>query len=721
MNPQTTTHQQASYPNSQPQQPQNGGQQRHMPNTQQRGTQGQQQQAQGPYASFDPKLTFWSLEKPKNADSWADVKPQQQHISLEELQDELETFKRKDLTVKRVLDEVKSINCRKQINNLADDQTKELQKSNRTLKYIIGGILLEWRYIDRRRKEKILNRVQVILQTVPSGIFEPQFPKPAGGTGSANGNPQGAQPLKQPGMAPSQQHHGNTQSQGPNMAQQPRNVPQQGQPHMGQSQFDLRPPPPGGQGQAYNGGNTTHPPGGHQVHDHGGGGVPPPPPPPPIGSPGQTHGQYNPQVNVMPGTYSGSVPMKGTKPGMPSVQTVDPQFMHSRKPKHTVHRRMSSAEESNDWDTETGSSGSDSYHVRSVEGDFGLVDEGRRGRSNRSKHTTKTRRRKSQRRVRSRSVSKGHQRQHIRRRDSDSSNSHSGRHSPSSFKAKSPYNSSSDEGRHSHRKHKHRVRSGVSPAGAYNNKGFEKFASSPTMSRHSSQRSWSDVTSSDHSGKRDRHDRSNDHTRAHLHTRYYHGRSNRAKYEDPDRPGYANRRSFADEYPYDTRFSRNHDQYRDEQPYTDRPLPHRRATTQTPLPNPFFPTPNAPPHQSREPAYGTYPADTNVREHEFPQQPQRYTTNHSPIEQDRFGMDDIVDALYDRIAKQGEAQRVLPLGRRQTERNSGFFDDEGAQRMPPLRRHQTEAKKSFITNADDWDRRYSSRGVPPGSYGRYGM
>jgi hypothetical protein len=725
MNPQTATHQQASYPNSQPQQPQQpqqGTQQRQMPNTLHSGTQGHQQQAQSPYANFDPRLTFWSLEKPKNADSWADVKPQQQHISLEELQDELETFKRKDLTVKRVLDEVKSLNCRKQINNLADDQTKELQKSNRTVKYIIGGILLEWRYIDRRRKEKILNRVQVILQTVPSGIVEVQSSRPAGGTGSANGNAQGPHSLKQPSMTPGQQYHGNTQGQGPNMAHQPRTIPQQGQQHMGQSQFDLRPPPPSGQGQTFGGGTTTHaPPGGHQVHGHGDRGAPPPPPPPPIGGGGQNHGQYNPQVNVMPGTYPDSVPMKGMRHGMSGVETVDPQFMHGRKPRHKVHRRMSSTEESNHWDTETGSSGSDSYHVRSVEGDFGLVDDGRRGRSKRSKHMTKTRRHKSQSRVRSRSIRKGHQRQHPRRRGSGSSNSRTGRHSPTSPKAKSPYNSSSDEGRHSHKKHKYKVRSGVSSTGAYNNKGFEKFASSPTMSRHSSQKSWSDVTSSSHFGDRDKHDRRHDHTRAHLHTLYHHDRSNRAKYEDPDRSGFANRRSFADDYPYDIRSSRDHDQYGNEEPCTDRPPSHRRTTTQVPLPNPLFTTPDAPLRQNREPAYSAYPVDTNMRKHQLFQEPQRYTTHHSSVEQDRFGMDDIVDALYDRIAKKGEAQRMPPLGRHHTERHSGFFDDEGSQRMPPLRRHQTEGRRSFITNADDWDRKYPPRGVPPGSYGCYGF
>jgi hypothetical protein len=725
MNPQMATHQQ----------PQNGSQQRQMPNAQQKGSQGQQQ-TQAPYANFDPILTFWSLEKPKNADSWADVKPQEQHISLEELQDELEKFKRKDLTVKGVLDEVKSTNCRKQINILADDQTKELQKSNRTLKYIIGGILLDWRYIDRRKRERTLNRVYVILQTVPSGLFEPQVPKPTGGSGGGIGNAQGVQSLKQPAMAPGQQQHGNTQGQGPNMAQQPRTVPQQGQQHMGPSHFDLRPPGGGGQGQIHVGGNAPPPPppGGHQVHGLGGSGAPPPPPPPPGGYHGQPHVQHNPQ---MPGTYPVPMP-KGTRPG-PYIETLDAQFKHSRKSKHKGRHGISSDEDSNDWDTETGSSGSDSYRVRSVEGDFGLVDEGRRGRAKSSKHTKKAQRHKSQSRVRSRSVSKARQDQHTRRRNSDSSNSRSGRHSPSSLKAKSPYNSSSDEGRHGHKKHKHRVRSSVSPTRAYNNKTFEKFATSPSMSRHSSQRSWSDVTSSDHSEGHDRRDRGHGHTRTRSRSRHRHSRSHRSKQDDPDRR-YNIRESRADDYPYDTP-PRERDQYRDEQTLTGRPLPQRRATTQAPLPNPFFAAATPPLRQNRETPYSTYPADMNAREYQFPQQPQRYAADmnereqlfpqqqqryaaaHGPAEQDRFGMNDIVDALYDRIAKTGEAQHMPPLGRQQAERRSGgLFNDEGMQRMPPLRRHHTERRHPGNIDEDEWDRRYpSARGPPLGAYGRYGL
>jgi hypothetical protein len=404
MNPQMPTHQQGSYPNPLSQQPQNFNQQKQMPNTQQKGTQGQQQ-THSSFRHFDPKLTFWSLEKPKHADSWADVKPQQQQIPIEEIQDELEKFKRKDLTVKRVLDEVKSANCRKLINNLADDQTKELQNSNRTLKFIIGGVLLEWRFIDRRKKERTINRVQVILQTVPSGILEAPFPKPTGGNGSGNVNGQGAQSMKQSGMMPGQQQHGNAhgQGQGPNMAQQPRNVPQPGQSHMGQSQFDPR-PHPGGQGPSFGGGNAPPPPppGGHQVPVHGS--APPPPPPPPGAGGNQAH--FHSQPNVVPGAHQGSMQMKGMRPTQPYVETIPSQFKHSQKQKPKGPPGLSSDEDSNDWDTETGSSGSDSYRVRSVEGDFAYVDEGRRGRAKRSKSTKKTHRHKSQSRVRSRSISK---------------------------------------------------------------------------------------------------------------------------------------------------------------------------------------------------------------------------------------------------------------------------------------------------------------------------
>jgi hypothetical protein len=722
MNPQMASHQQAQYANPPSQHPQNFNQQKQTANTQQKGTQGQQQMHNS-YGTFDPRITFWSLEKTKNADSWADVKPQQQHIPIEELEDELEKFKRKDLTVKRVLDEVKSVNCRKLINNLADDQTKELQKSNRTLKFTIGGVLLEKRQIDRRSKERVLIRVQVILQTVPSGIPETQFSKPIGANGIGNGNAQGAQSLKQPGMMQGQQQHGNIQgqSQGPNTTQQPR--PQQGLPHMGQSQFDLPPPPPPGASQHIHGAANTRPPaqGGHQVPSHGG--APPPPPPPP--GMGINHGQPNAQPNFRPEAVlsHGSAHMKMSTNDMrqapPYIQTTGPQFMHNRKKKHKFPRGSSSDEDSNEWDTETGSSGSDSYRVRSVDGGFGLVDEGRRGRTKRSKNTKKTQLHKSHSRVRSRSVSKARQRQHTRRRDSDSSGIRSGRHSPASSKAKSSYHSSSDESRHGHKKHKHRARFGVSPTRAYNERVSEKYATSPTMSRHSSQRSWSDVTSSDHSGKHSRRDRGHGNARSRSNSRHRHSRSNRPKYDSLDER-YNVREPLADDYPYENPLFRESATYRDVQVPTSRPPPPRRAATQVPFPNPFFANAATPLHQTRDSGYNTYAADLNASGYSIHSQPQRYTTAHSPVEQDRFAMNDIVDALYDRIAQNGEAQRTPPLGRHQAERrDGGFFDDEGAQRMPPLRRHQTE--RSIPVGIDDeWQRRYpSARGAVHGAYGRY--
>jgi hypothetical protein len=720
MNPQMAPHQQAQYPNSQPQQPQNFNQQKQMPNAQQKGAQGHQQ-THNQFGNFDPKITFWSLERPKNADSWADVKPQQQHIPIEELQDELEKFKRKDLTVKRVLDEVKSANCRKLINNLADDQTKELQNSNRALKFIIGGVLLEWRYIDRRKKEKALNRVQVILQTVPSGILETQFSKPVGVNGSVNGNAQGPKSSNQPGMSQGQQQHGNMQGQGPHMAQQPRNGPQPGMPHMGQSQFDAR-LPSGAQGQAFGAGGALPPPppGVHQVPGHGGGPLPPPPPP----GAGGNHAHFHPQTNGMPSGFQGSTPRTGMRPPQPYVETIDSRTKSSRKQRYGSHRGLSSDEDSNEWDTETGSSGSDSYRVRSVDGGFGLVDGGHRGRSKRSKdvknmkNSKTSQRQKSRSRVRSRSVSKARQGQYTRRRGSDSSSFRRG-HSPASSKTKSPYHSSSDEGRRGHKSHKNRARSSVSPTRAYNERVSEKYATSPTMSRRSSQRSWSDTTSSDHSGKHSRRDRGHGNTRSRSNSRHHHSRSSRSKYNNLDER-YNVREPRADDYPYENTPFHESATYRDVQVPASRPSPPRRAATHVPFTNPFFANAALPAHQTRDSGYNTYAADLNAREYPMPSQPQRYPRGPSPVEQDRFAMNHIVDALYDRIAQNGEVQRTPPLGRHQAERrDGGYFEDQSAQRMPPLRRHQTE--RSVPVGIDDeWQRRYpSARGAAHGAYGRY--
>jgi rubrerythrin len=111
-----------------------------------------------------------TLKKQKPIDSWEDVIPQKQYIPLEDLQEELVKLKQQGATVKQVLNDLKSKNCRSLINHLVEEQNYELEKQNKALRYVIAGIFVTgWYYFDHRRKERFPRLVQVILQTEPSG------------------------------------------------------------------------------------------------------------------------------------------------------------------------------------------------------------------------------------------------------------------------------------------------------------------------------------------------------------------------------------------------------------------------------------------------------------------------------------------------------------------------------------------------------------------------
>jgi hypothetical protein len=791
MNPNMAAQQQAFHQSQMPPQPPHPSQQNPALNGQQKPTQGQQQQQQPQNlnAKYDPKLVLWSLEKQNPTDSWEDVKPQKEHIALEDLQEELVKFKRKGVTAKRVLDDLKSKNCRTLINHLVEDQTHELAKQNKALRYIIAGILITgWYYVDRRRKEKVPKRVQVILQTEPSGFQDPQIPKPgAGGAGTAYGTQDANKSMKQPGNPLGQQHQGGPHGQGPNMAQQPRNVPQPGPPPMGHNQpIDQRPPPPpgGGFGPMPGGGNIPPPPppppppGGHPGH----GGAPPPPPPgghpghggappppPPGGHPGHgsapppppphtsgghlpQHGPPKPHHNAMPGAFPGA-PMHGMRSAQPHIQKMGARFMPSQKPKRTNNRDASSDESSTEWDTETGSSGSESIHVRSVEGDYGYVNSGERGRSKRSSRTKKSRGRKSHSHVRSRSVSKVRHRSSRHRRDSDLIDPpRTGRHSPTSSKGRSPYNSSGDERGHGHgKRRKHRDHSTSSPTRSYNKKNLDKFgvpmsrgSSKDSRDSRSSRESWgrsSDANSSTaHSGYSGRsgdfggQKRPHRHTHTHSYSHQHHGSSTPphiSGYEHsssrpyhrhsspPHASGYndLNRREHvrADPYGASPPRERGYDTG-----FSGRPLPHRRNTTQDYVPNPMasntvplrhpaepayvYPA-DIPLRQNREPAYA-YPADLHERDYAYVAPQSRYVPGSTPaVEPERFKMDEFAGAFLDAIKK--DTQRAND-GRRMN-------DDQRV----PLRRYNTAERRD---DGGEWDRERgypAARGAAYGPYSRF--
>jgi len=78
------------------------------------------------WTGYDPRLALFSLEKSRSSQGWEKVTSVQHHIPLGELEDELNDFRRNHGSVRRILRELQSSGCRKAINNLVEDQTKQL-------------------------------------------------------------------------------------------------------------------------------------------------------------------------------------------------------------------------------------------------------------------------------------------------------------------------------------------------------------------------------------------------------------------------------------------------------------------------------------------------------------------------------------------------------------------------------------------------------------------
>ncbi|KAF2025177.1 hypothetical protein EK21DRAFT_117037 [Setomelanomma holmii] len=713
MNPQMANGQQGGFQHQSPQQSQNVGQQRQVPGGQQKPTQGQQQ-PQNIYANYDPQLILFILEKDKDVEGWIDVKPKKQHVPTGDLQEKLLKFRRTEGSVTNALDKIPSKNCRNVINDLVEDQNEELWKRNKTLKFAIAAVHISWREMKHRQRQ--LKRVQVILETEPSGIVDPQMMKSVGGNfGNSNNAQDVNKSLKQNNM-------GQGQQPGMNMGQQPRN-PQQGQP-MGQSQhFEQRaPPPPGGQGQMH--GNAPPPPppppGGQQGH----GGAPPPPPPPPGGAHPPPHGAHLPHGGMMPGAYPGAMPMHGRQ-GQPSIQVIDPHMMHNKKSKHhkSHHDESSSESSSSEWESESGSSrssGSEPIRVRSVEhGDYDLVGK-RKGskHSSRKKHSRKHGLERSGN-LRSRSISRhrstsrhrslSRPRSSRRRRHSDLIDPPPmGRHSASSSRPNSPKiapinifmhgnNSSGDERGHRHGKTRERRNSmNMSPTRRYNKQKLEKINLSHPMARGDSSESWqswahgSDTASfatssahTDNDGIFDAPVRPRGHGRTHSysHQNQRYSTSPR-RYEDLDRRGYTTMKTRADDYPHASP-PRGRGPYA-EPAFSGRPLPHRRNTTQG-HPNPFAPAPIL--HRSNTQQPYNYGAEMHQPDYAYQQQG-RYLADR-PAE-----VDELADALYERMKMDNQrgppmdSQRV-PLRRPTLRRDSGIIEDDEWDARHPLARRGT--------------------------------
>ena len=598
----------------------NAGQQRQMPNIQQKASQGQHQ-ARNPFADSIPQLSLWTFEKPSQSSTWDGVKPRREYVSQEEIQEKLARLRRDDETVTDRLDATKSRSCRAEIRNFVEDQNAKQKKENKLGEYIIAGMMLSDHRQGRKDKQKYPHRVQVILQIEESSLLNVHNPKfNTGGLGNAHGMQDINKPMKVNNpLGP--QGQGNMREQGLNVNQQQRPVQQQGQHsmggqhNMGGQHFDQRPPPPHGQGQMHQGNNLPPPPPppppGHPGQVHGIGSIPPPPPPPPMNGHMYQHQhgqQQQPKMHNMPGAYPG-VPIAGMRHVQPDVH-----ILNGQKPaKGKLHHVKVSDE---DWDTET-SSGSEQWQTHSVSDGFAYVEDRGRGRSKPVKHE-KHHIHSSRSRVRSRSVSQRRRQSNRPRRDSSSSENRS--------RARATYASSSDESRRG-KKYDRWVR--PSPTRAYNNKTTGNFSPSSPMSRRSSQDSWTDATSSVYSDERDRRDHGGRHTRTHSRTRHKYRRPSIKKYETVHNynirePGLAN------DYPHDPLPHRARD------PYSEglgiggnRPLPHR-ATTMPQMPG----MPNRP--------YGyAQQSQDYLNRNVFAQQPQHYMPANVSVGQDRYTLEEL--------------------------------------------------------------------------------
>ncbi|CAO2655426.1 Nn.00g104900.m01.CDS01 [Neocucurbitaria sp. VM-36] len=746
MNPQMVPQHQGQFPTQLPQQHQNIGQQRQAPNGQQQ-IQGQgqqkvaqgQQQLQNPYANYDPQLALFTLEKPKNAKSWEDVEPEQQHVALQDLQNELNKFRRNRGSVKRALNEIPSPNCRRLINELVEDQTKQLWNFNRSLQYTIASIEVEWRSVNRRERQ--LKRVQVILETEPSGYQEP-LPIRSGVAVTSGQDPNKA--MKQNNMAQSQQFQGQPNNQPQNMGQQPRPNPQLQAQHMGQSQHleqpPMRPPPPPGQGQGpmHGHGNAPPPPpppGGGHIPGHPGGMVAPLPPPPGGGvMQGPPHGMQHPQIQnvnqqgrVMPGTFPEPMPMQ--VPGMRQGQgrpfePMDPSFLKGQK-KNRGRRDSSSSESSEDWESTSGSSGSEPVIV--MPSDYGLSGRPERGRSRHSMKSKKPRRHRSHSKAKARSRSRSrvqevlvdpyNEKSSRRRRDSILVDPPPmGKYSPMSSKTNSPRsphaelppihvtvntNNTADDRAHEHERLRDRRASlNISPTGFYKDKRkLERINTSQPMSRESSWDRASGTasfgTSSVHTAEDPVFDApmpmrrpslSRGHTRTQSYSRaqepFHHPHPSHI-YDDVvvDRRPKPRYPPQANDYPHMTQQMRDSSYFEDPAYPPLRPnLPHRRNSAQVvPSSNPFA-TSHYPPKPVRSMSYAT-PADMHESGCHYP--PMRYIDDRAADQGEHVHLQDLADAL-EHIK---DSRRVQPVLKRRGVGGGGggYSGDEWDARYPSAR------------------------------------
>lgn len=309
-------------------------------------------------ASQNPLLVAFVMEKPRNATSWEDVVPEQQHVTVHDLKKEVHKFRRNQNNVQRALKEISSPNCRRIINELVEAQNAILTEHNPAMEYRIVSIVNKFReraYLTHREKQLV--RVDIILEAEDSGF---QAPKTGAGTATS-------------GFAPAQQQMPQQRPQPQH--QHPPPPPPPPPPGMGPPPLNVVAPPPV---ESYR--QPPLPQGSAHMPMHSQQAQPPPPPPPPSGA---RHGQVpmdrpaptgppppppaNGRVHTatpgphvrqppmqhypsqgpsgMPGSYPQSTQMPIPAPGMRPSQAnenLDPELLRRQKAKRMSYTDVSS-------------------------------------------------------------------------------------------------------------------------------------------------------------------------------------------------------------------------------------------------------------------------------------------------------------------------------------------------------------------------------------------
>ncbi|KAF2997116.1 hypothetical protein E8E13_004312 [Curvularia kusanoi] len=638
--------------------------------TQQIGLQGQNQSPNA-FANYDPQLALFTFERQRGDESWADVEAEQQYVNAQDLLSDVKKFQRNKTTVKRVMEDITSSNARRLINELVEEQNQTLMAINRTLRWTIASIDIKWKPISRNKKQ--LQRINVILQTEPSGYDDPNTVKATAmgpkaqhahqGQTFAHQSNQGSHEVPQlqrnPPPPSAQISMGHQQS----TVQPTRIVQHHGQSHLSQGAPPPPPPPPPAGASNFH----SHPP--PPPPPPGASNLPHPPPPPPgtaINMPRQTMpGQQQPRM--MPGAFPEANPRPIIRQAQPTVNIVDPSVLRKQKKVQDRYDESDSESDSNsdDWESETGDSASDRFRIRHVDhGEFAHIGKPKRGRSRHSSRSKKSRHNKSLSKTRSRSRSRARTETFKKRHGSDRIEPPPmGKYSPVSSKHSSPR--SSKQHIHIHiptatnekpTRANERIRRDShgtsSPDYRKDKYSAEPMSRGNSWDRHSGTASFNDNSSihtaddsvfsePEHHGRRSRHHSDIIDHSPKMRSRNLPPRQENVHYPHPSHiydnvESHPRRSAYPApvDYPRDPR---QHNMYHDEPLYAPRPSAHRRSSVQTPHSNPFDTT-RHPPRLLRSTTYAPELHDSMYGHRE-----QRYLSDRPS--QDGVNLDELVDAI----------------------------------------------------------------------------